>query len=751
MKPQFQLQNALLLMALAAAYPLSASAAATAGVAQFTVGEVNLRSADGKTDALLKGNNIESGQAIVTGTSGRAQVKFSDGGLISLQPNTEFKIASYVDQASPREDRFLVDLLRGSMRAITGLIGKRNRDNYKVTTQTATIGIRGSAFNAGYNPDGSLSVTTEMDAIEVCNAAGCVGLTAGESVLVLNNQALPVRTNTRADVPTPNTKQDPAVVGNQADGSGGAQIVVKAIEASTLAGKTTVTPAVPSTPTTPATPSTPKLLTGVALTSFGLTPSGFDQRSSGNGALLVGDASNSSQPTAYTSADASVGSATSVGAGTVVASSGSLQNGDYLVVGSWAGSSWLVAGHAAVSTGATAFVAGVASPASALSALTGLRASYALKNATPVFATLGAAGSLLPSSKISVDFAGAGAFADINLDISMPAQVAYNLRGTATGRDSALDGTLAVSGTSCALQCGVASVSGGFGGNNAQNILLSYGANSSANGTFGGAASFARTGTTPTPENSSLTDLRGSLAVGGSNGGTGGGNLVTDYYGAGTARTVTPYFVGERLQALTDVNGAGTTSLQNAFPTTGTYGALGVISDPDFLGWGKWVSGSSVFQPTGGGSANASLDAVHYVVGRPTPQAQMPGSGIAEYTFVGGTSPTATQGVISQNGQLMAAALTANFSQGAVAATIVTQFNGVLMPLSQTASINTATANFSASSSVNGSQTSISGFFTGDQAARAGLVYGVTNTSVGNITGAAAFQRTNLKPSTGAL
>ena len=35
---------------------------------------------------------IEGRQAIVTGTNGRAQVKFSDGGLISLQPNTEFKI-----------------------------------------------------------------------------------------------------------------------------------------------------------------------------------------------------------------------------------------------------------------------------------------------------------------------------------------------------------------------------------------------------------------------------------------------------------------------------------------------------------------------------------------------------------------------------------------------------------------------------------------------------------------------------------
>jgi hypothetical protein len=199
MTSHFKLQHSVLAMALAAIYPLQASAAPSAGVAQFIAGDVNVRRADGGTAPLVKGKDIESGQAILTGASGRAQVRFTDGGLISLQPNTEFKVANYVDKADPKEDRFLVDLLRGSMRAITGLIGKRNRENYKVTTTTATIGIRGSGFNVGYNPDGSLGVTTELDGIEVCNAGGCVGLTAGESVRVVNSTDAPVRTNVRAN------------------------------------------------------------------------------------------------------------------------------------------------------------------------------------------------------------------------------------------------------------------------------------------------------------------------------------------------------------------------------------------------------------------------------------------------------------------------------------------------------------------------------------------------------------------------
>jgi hypothetical protein len=223
MKHDFGFKNTALLMALAAIYPLQAHA--LAGIAQFTAGEVNVRQTDGRSIALAKGGNIDSGQAIVTGTTGRAQVRFTDGGLISLQPNTEFKIASYVDQNDPKEDRFLVDLLRGSMRAITGLIGKRNRDNYKLTTTTATIGIRGSGFKVGYNADGSLGITSELDKIEVCNQSGCIGLVAGESVRVIDNVSPPVRTSQQAKVETPDTAKDPVVVGDKVNSEGKAEIL----------------------------------------------------------------------------------------------------------------------------------------------------------------------------------------------------------------------------------------------------------------------------------------------------------------------------------------------------------------------------------------------------------------------------------------------------------------------------------------------------------------------------------------------
>ncbi len=224
MKPSFKLKNAILMMALASIYPLDGHTAA--GVAQFTSGDVNVRRGAAVV-ALAKGRDVESGDAIITGPTGRAQLKFSDGGIVSLQPDSQFAITKYVDANDGAQDSFLVNFARGGMRAITGLIGKRNRDNYKVQTSTATVGIRGTGFSASYNPDGSMSITAELGEIEVCTAGGCTRLTAGESALVVSNDQAPVRTQLRAQLPTPAPRQEVTVSGNRVSAGGLSAIVTE--------------------------------------------------------------------------------------------------------------------------------------------------------------------------------------------------------------------------------------------------------------------------------------------------------------------------------------------------------------------------------------------------------------------------------------------------------------------------------------------------------------------------------------------
>jgi hypothetical protein len=205
-----------LMMGMVAAWPLTGLAAA--GLVQFTAGDVQLRRGE-TLSRLSKGSELDGGDVVLTGTEGRAQIRFSDGGLVALYPDSQFTVTRYADGAGAGEDHFVVNLLRGGMRALTGLIGKRNPANYKVVTPTAVVGIRGSAFLLAIDANGQVFVSGEQDEIEVCTQAGCVGVTAGEAVLVVSDQDLPVYTHTRALLPVPQV-QTPLVAGDQVDVQG---------------------------------------------------------------------------------------------------------------------------------------------------------------------------------------------------------------------------------------------------------------------------------------------------------------------------------------------------------------------------------------------------------------------------------------------------------------------------------------------------------------------------------------------------
>lgn len=205
-----------LLMGMVAAWPLTGLAAA--GLVQFTAGDVQLRRGD-NLSRLAKGAELDGGDVVLTGTEGRAQIRFSDGGLVALYPDSQFTVTRYADGAGTGEDHFVVNLLRGGMRALTGLIGKRNPASYKVITPTAVVGIRGSAFMLAIDANGKVLVSGEQDEIEVCTQAGCVGVTAGEAVLVLSDQELPVYTHTRALLPVPELPT-PMLMGEQLDVQG---------------------------------------------------------------------------------------------------------------------------------------------------------------------------------------------------------------------------------------------------------------------------------------------------------------------------------------------------------------------------------------------------------------------------------------------------------------------------------------------------------------------------------------------------
>ena len=142
------------LLAALVAMTLSGMAIAeTAGRVNFVSGGVVAVSTDGSKRTLTRGDFINSGERIET-NRGRAQIRFTDGSFLSLQPDTVFGVDNYTfSKAKPDEGSLLFNFVRGSMRTVSGAIGKVNRANYKVKTPVATIGIRGTGYASSYRND----------------------------------------------------------------------------------------------------------------------------------------------------------------------------------------------------------------------------------------------------------------------------------------------------------------------------------------------------------------------------------------------------------------------------------------------------------------------------------------------------------------------------------------------------------------------------------------------------------------------
>jgi hypothetical protein len=145
-----------------------------------------------------------------------AQLRMSDGAVIAIRAQSEFKINEY--KFSGKEDgseKANLSLVKGGVRAVTGSIGRSNQDNLKVNAVVATVGIRGTGFNINYcngdciNKDKSaakdgLYAGVFEGKISVTNQAGTETLGINQYLFVADKDAVPVRLST-----PPNFLPDP--------------------------------------------------------------------------------------------------------------------------------------------------------------------------------------------------------------------------------------------------------------------------------------------------------------------------------------------------------------------------------------------------------------------------------------------------------------------------------------------------------------------------------------------------------------
>jgi len=140
-------------MLMGAALPIQSALAAEAAAANPDAGKrfatvLRVRgevvaTGGGKERALREGDAVHVGERVRAPALAEAVLKTEDAGFLAIRPNTDFVAERYAAEDKPT-DNFTVRLFTGSLRLVTGWLGRTNRAGSKVVTPTATIGIRGT-------------------------------------------------------------------------------------------------------------------------------------------------------------------------------------------------------------------------------------------------------------------------------------------------------------------------------------------------------------------------------------------------------------------------------------------------------------------------------------------------------------------------------------------------------------------------------------------------------------------------------
>lgn len=92
------------------------------------------------------GGGVAEAERIVTGPQGSAVLLLRDGTQITIGPNSQVDITRFQFDATTQTGSLTVQVLLGTIRMVTGLLGKLQPESVKVQTPSSTVSVRGTDF-----------------------------------------------------------------------------------------------------------------------------------------------------------------------------------------------------------------------------------------------------------------------------------------------------------------------------------------------------------------------------------------------------------------------------------------------------------------------------------------------------------------------------------------------------------------------------------------------------------------------------
>lgn len=122
---------------------------AAAGTIEVVVGTARVFQHHGQERPAIRGGQLYEGETVVTGSQANVKLRMLDEASVWIRPDTRFRIEKYrSSKHGSANDEARLHLVSGSIRQLTGSIGKVATADYRLTTPNATIGIRGTEFDA---------------------------------------------------------------------------------------------------------------------------------------------------------------------------------------------------------------------------------------------------------------------------------------------------------------------------------------------------------------------------------------------------------------------------------------------------------------------------------------------------------------------------------------------------------------------------------------------------------------------------
>lgn len=154
---------------------------------------------------------VQSKDILRTAANGNIEIGFLDATSCKMGPSTELSIEEYRFVRNQQNATFKANLKKGKVTVTTGRMVNDNPDNFKITTPSATIGVRGCLFDLNQEEEDRLVINvievgkTNQPCIFVTTIGGVKYVfSAPGAITIEGNQIIPL--------PTPGLQPMPGLI-----------------------------------------------------------------------------------------------------------------------------------------------------------------------------------------------------------------------------------------------------------------------------------------------------------------------------------------------------------------------------------------------------------------------------------------------------------------------------------------------------------------------------------------------------------